>query len=600
MTQRFMRRRRGPRQRIAIVAGLCLVAFLVVWLTGVASLRVFLGDLKLRKEAALAVQAGALESLLDKYRLMTPLLARRPDIARIIETGNRTEGDRIAAIAAAMSSAREVWFLDAAGQPVAVSPPPDGLPAPAPPDIRHAFSAAMSGQLGREVLGGQDRNAGSYIFASGVRGETGFVGVVAVRVSLEDIERAWALSLDALIAVDAGGRIVASNIADWRGLSYQPRDDRRGASFLFGLEPGGLAGEYLLVRGPGAGIGRPYVALGEDLPILGWRVYLLADTAEAETQTANAMLIAFLVSIIAGGVLWSVFERQDAMVRRLRSNRAAALWLERRVQSRTRQLTRANALLADEVQERQQAEEDLRRTQAGLVQAAKLATLGQMSAALSHEFNQPLAVISTHAENAGMLIARGQADKAQDNLARITAMVHRMAEIARTLKGFTRRAGTEVQVVSLTQVVEEALLLVMPQAKRNGVPLHVIRPDRDVRVAGGRIRLEQVVVNLLSNALDAVEGRPDPEVEIRLAVEDVVVLDVLDNGPGIPDPVMEQIFDPFFTTKPVGEGLGLGLSIAYKIVHDFSGSLVASNRAEGGACFRMRLPLAEPVSRAAE
>jgi two-component system C4-dicarboxylate transport sensor histidine kinase DctB len=600
MTQRFMRRRRGARQRVVVVAGLVLVAGLVVWLTGVASLRVFLGDLKTRKEAALAVQAGALESLLDKYRLMTPLLARRPDIARMIEAGDRVEGDRIAAVAAAMSSAREVWFLDAAGAPVAVSPPPDGFPAPAPPDITDAFRAAMAGQLGREVLPGRAGDADSYVFASGVRGDRGLIGAVAVRVSLEDIERAWALSLDALVAIDSAGRIVASNVHDWRGLTYRPTDDRRTASMLFGLEPGTFIRQFLLVRGPGDQGGRPLMALGADLPILGWRVYLLADTAEAETQTANAMLIAFLVCIIAGGFLWSVIERQDAMVRRLRSDRAAALWLERRVHSRTRELTRANALLAEEVQERLQAEDDLRRTQADLVQAAKLATLGQMSAALSHEFNQPLAVISTHAENAGLLIARGQADKAHDNLNRITAMVQRMAEIARTLKGFTRRAGTDVQPVSLCQVVEEALLLVMPQAKRNGVPLKVVKPEQDVIVAGGRIRLEQVVVNLLTNALDAVAGQPDPMIEIRLTLADEVILEVLDNGPGIPDAVMDQIFDPFFTTKPVGEGLGLGLSIAYKIVHDFSGSLVASNRPEGGASFRMSLPLVEAASRAAE
>ncbi|MBO6933215.1 MAG: GHKL domain-containing protein, partial [Roseibium sp.] len=176
-----------------------------------------------------------------------------------------------------------------------------------------------------------------------------------------------------------------------------------------------------------------------------------------------------------------------------------------------------------------------------------------------------------------------------------------MAEIAKTLKGFTRKSGTDIKPVSLRQVIDEAMLLLQPQIKQSEVTLSLSLPENDIIVKGGRIRLEQVVINLLSNALDAVGTEADPKVSLSLQREGkVAVLSVSDNGPGIEAEDMPQIFDPFFTTKDVGAGLGLGLSIAYKIVHDFSGSLKAANRDEGGAEFVMRLPVADEHVLAAE
>ena len=251
--------------------------------------------------------------------------------------------------------------------------------------------------------------------------------------------------------------------------------------------------------------------------------------------------------------------------------------------------------------DRLQAEADLRLAQAELVQAAKLATLGKMSAALSHEYNQPLAAIRSDAEIAEMLIARGSPDKALGNLSRIGSMVARMAEIARTLKGFSRRSGTDIRPVSLRQAIDEAMLLVMPQIKRSGVTLKTSLPKEEIVVAGGRIRLEQVIVNLMTNALDAVRDLPAPRVELRLEqLGDQVILTVTDNGKGIDAETLPHIFEPFFTTKETGSGLGLGLSIAYKIVHDFSGTLTARNTDEGGAEFTIRLPVAGEKTIAAE
>ncbi|MEH0075378.1 ATP-binding protein [Pannonibacter sp. Pt2] len=591
--KRSYQRRRPARQKLLILAGLVLLSVIIVWLTGVASLRITLADLQTRKAAILSVQSTALEQLLDKFRLMTPLLARRPDIAAIVAGDEKEEGSRIAAIAGGMSSAQAVWFLTPDGATVAASTAMTRSGVQEVSPIGPAFSEAMAGQLGRQLLPGSPGQASSYVFTSAIREDSRVVGAVAVRVSLEDVEQAWALSRDPLIAVDGRGRIVASNVPGWRGLAFDGRHDMSGASLLLDLYPSVWSKSLQFVHSPDGQGGRPFLALQETLPVLGWTVHILSDTGEAERQTANAMLTAFLLTIIGSGLFWSLLERQDAMVRRMRSDRAMAHWLERRVRSRTKDLLTANLKLEQEVRERMTAEEELRRTQADLVQAAKLATLGQMSAALSHEFNQPLATIRTYAENADRLIDRGQEGRAKENLGRITAMVERMAEISRTLKGFTRRSGSDLQAIPIRQVLDEVMLLLMPQVKRRGVAILSELPGAEIAVMGGRIRLEQVIMNLISNALDAVKDVPAPQVEVKVAVEnDVMVLTVSDNGPGIPAAVMEQIFDPFFTTKGVGEGLGLGLSIAYKIVHDFAGTLTASNREEGGACFTIRLPLA--------
>ncbi|MEJ8475038.1 ATP-binding protein [Roseibium algae] len=569
----------------------------VIWLTGVTSLGFFVSDVRTRSEANLQVQAAVLEGLLDKFRLMSPLVARSPDAAKVVSMNDVDAGRQMAAISAGMAGAEEVWFLSADGRLIASSNANGHTVAAAGKNaIPIAFGQAIQGQLGRELLPGTASQPASYVFASPVRVDDQTVGVLAVMVSLADVEQAWALSKDPIVAVDKNGVILVSNVAGWRGQSLSSIETDQG--FLLIAEDGNPANFVELADRSRS---RSRLELTDTLPVLGWKVMIFADTREARQQSARAMVIALLLCVIAAGGVWVMLNRKEELALRLRRDKAAALRLERRVHSRTSELRQANTRLEREVRDRQQAEADLRHTQAELVQAAKLATLGQMSAALSHEYNQPLAAIRSDAEVAEMLIARGTPDLAMVNLGRIGGMVSRMAEIARTLKGFSRRSGTDITPVSLRQVIDEALLLLMPQIKQSAVDLRTSLPEGDIIVRGGKIRLEQVVMNLVSNALDAVKNDTEPSIELSLSAEDdFAVLMVADNGPGIDVDVLPQIFDPFFTTKEVGSGLGLGLSIAYKIVHDFSGNLTVSNDLSGGARFVMRLPMADDNSLAAE
>ena len=266
--------------------------------------------------------------------------------------------------------------------------------------------------------------------------------------------------------------------------------------------------------------------------------------------------------------------------------------LERTVAERTADLRTTNARLEQSIAEHQRAERDLRDTQAELVQAGKLAALGQLAAGVGHELNQPLSAIRSYAHNGRKLIALGRVAEAEGNLGKIADLTARMANITNHLKRFARRPDTRLGAVELAPVVQGALSLFGDRLREESVELAVELPEDSalLRVRAEEVRLEQVLVNLLSNALDAVAHAPRRRVAIAAeAADDTVRITVRDSGPGIPDAVAGQVFDPFFTTKPVGAGLGLGLSISYNIVRDFGGALSVAESGPGGTAFLLTL-----------
>ena len=275
--------------------------------------------------------------------------------------------------------------------------------------------------------------------------------------------------------------------------------------------------------------------------------------------------------------------------------------LEMRVAQRTTELTHSNAQLVAEVAERTNAENSLRQTQAELVEAGKLAALGQMSAALSHEFNQPLTAIRTYSENAIAFYEASKPDRARENIDRVLRLTERMAQLSKRLTRFARKSGEDVFPVDLDPVVAEALELMSARLSRTDAQVSVTG-QRGLVAFGGTTRLQHVVMNLVGNALDAIpeDRRPRIGIDLSTTPEGQVALCVTDNGTGISDDAISRIFDPFFTTKEVGKGLGLGLSICFNIVRDFDGVMRASNRAEGGAQMLVLLQVASQDSVAAQ
>ncbi|MBV8047412.1 MAG: sensor histidine kinase, partial [Paludibacterium sp.] len=216
--------------------------------------------------------------------------------------------------------------------------------------------------------------------------------------------------------------------------------------------------------------------------------------------------------------------------------------------------------------------------------------IGQMAAGVAHEINQPLAALGTLSDNAREFLQRGDSQTAQFNLERISQLVLRLGAITGQLRSFAKRAGTEMGAVDLAATVEHALTLLEPRLRKSPIVLTRQPPDDPLPVHGNALRLEQVLINLIGNAIDACQERPDGRIDIGWRREDDRVrLTVADNGPGLTTTAEAHLFEPFFTSKP--QGLGLGLAISASIVRDFGGSLTAGNRPEGGAMFTLDLPV---------
>ncbi|MCC0014533.1 MAG: sensor histidine kinase [Hoeflea sp.] len=555
-----------------------LSAIIVAWSVSSAKERA-LSDVMQKAGETLSVQTEILSGVLDKYRLLPPLLARQSSIralfVRDVE-GNAQSIDarRVAEVTSSMSAAMDVAFFFPDGEMLAnargsVAERSEGLP--------QLIEAAMQGRLGRAALS-NDRGERTYAFSSGVRREGKFTGVVIVYVDFYRVEAAWALSARRIFVTDKSGTVFLANDPDWRLKS------------LSDLRQTGGVDRYLI-----DGRFEDRLDLVRRLPLLEWDLHVLADPAPVAAARLSAATIATLISLLAGMIALVVLRRNEGLTIKARTDRAIALRLERVVRDRTRALSITNQTLSKEVQVRREAEERLRKTQDELVQTAKLAALGQMSTALSHEYNQPLAAIRSYADNALRFLDRGALSEVSGNLSRINGLVERMAELSRTLLSFSRKPGASIGPVPLGTIIDEALLLARPRARAAGIAdIHVGAGVSGVHVLGGRIRLGQVFVNLVNNAIDALSGRADARVEIDARREgDRVLVTVIDNGPGIEPERLHKVFEPFFTTKGVGEGIGIGLSIVDNIIRDFGGTITVSNRPEGGACFTIDLQAAD-------
>ncbi|WP_068312942.1 sensor histidine kinase [Polycladidibacter hongkongensis] len=586
-------RRLGRGYFAALAISSLLVCTVVsLWLAD----RYYLGVLLERKAAILTVQTANLQNLLDKYRLLPPLLARRADLISIVQQEDAAAALQATRVIAGMSGAEEVvissflsdFFMSNQPGFSTGSASRRFYDADAP-----AIQAARQGRLGRDTVFLSDGTPASYVFAAPIRRKQKIVGVLALRVSLAELEQTWALTRNALVAVGPDGQVVASNRVKWRQGVIPFRSFEKDAARKLGVSvpASGPPTQSAFGRFKGEEQGGPeWLKLSKELPVIGWRVDMYSSTKEAHQQalkTTVAIVLSFLVLQV---VIWQVLERRWRLLARLKANRDAAVVLEKTVQARTADLLAANKRLGEEVAERKATEKELQHAQAGLVQSAKLATLGEMSAALSHEFNQPLGAIRTYADNADQFLKMGKVEKVEKNLGRIVAMVERMAAISKTLKGFTRKAGRDLDIVPVDLIIDEVMLLAGPRLKSMAVDLQIRRSDAGLFVLAGQVRLTQVLMNLVGNALDALKGRHGAELRIEVSsFDEKVRICVLDNGPGIDPTTAQHVFDPFFTTKAVGEGLGLGLSIAYKIIKDVGGELSFNNVSGGGACFVIEL-----------
>lgn len=587
----------SPRRLILGVLCLLLIG-LGVWQVWRLSERYYLGEDRLRAESALRLTVSALTGHLARYEAVPELLAELDAIKRLVS--NPEDGAQVATINALLEErntalqSTDIYIIGRDGVTIAASNHrrPDSFVGQSF-SYRPYFQGAITGRPTRFYGLGTTSGIRGYYFAAPITGEDGEVaGVVAIKVALDAIEESWREGEYRIFVSDPEGIVFMSSVENWLyggllpltpdRLQRTEQSRRYSDALLFPLHftRSQVGGVELLGRVTDDR--RDYIAVSQESPTAGWTVHVLLDATAARTQAA---LVAFAFALLVG-----LFAAAAAMVqqRRLRQQERLALQvrareeLEGTVARRTADLNTANLQLAEEIGERRQAEEELHRMQASLVQAGKLAALGQMSAALSHEINQPLAAARNYADNAMILLERNDVGRARDNVGRILALVDRMAAIGKHLRNVARNPDEKLGSVDLAALIEETRTIVSARLDASQAVLEVSLDPKLPPIRAGVTRLQQVLVNLIGNAADAAAEVQDRRIHLSAAPEDGrVVIRIRDHGPGVPAAIMERIFDPFFTTKRVGSGLGLGLSISYNIVKDFGGDIRVTNTGDG-------------------
>ena len=432
-----------------------------------------------------------------------------------------------------------------------------------------------------------------YFMSRPVRRDGKLLGVAVVKISLEALETDWRSTGENIALADNRGVLFLASPASWKYRPIRPLSDTERTDIRHSMQYSGISLEgWPLLRSrqaPGNGDvvdivkddsgPHRFLVTRTDLPAYGWTIYSFTDLAPISRAA------------VLGGAAWSLAAAVLLLLllwwrgRRaiLRAKLDAHDMLEQRVSERTRELIVANESLSREIEERRRAEDALKRAQDDLVQAGKLAALGQMSAALVHEINQPLAALKTTLASAKLLIRNGSAERAAATVATIDDLVARMSELTQHLRTFARKDFGEMGPVDITIVVQRALALANARLGAEDVRTVIDMPAGGVTVTGNATRLEQVLLNLLSNAADAVAHQRARTIAVSVLHQDgEVQVSVADSGPGIAADHMASVFDPFFTTKDVGKGLGLGLSISYAIIEDHGGRLRVHVQAAGG------------------
>lgn len=591
-------RRWAPR----VLAAIALLG-LAAWAGGEFAGRSARSSLDSEAKIAADLHAGMLRSELEKHRSLPFVLTEDSDVRHVLEVRDPRSIDalnRKLESLAAQTNAAAIYLLDARGLTLAASNwrRPDSFVGSNYHFRPYFQEARAKGASEYFALGTVSRRPGLFL-ARRVRAADGAaLGVVVAKVEFDRLESEWARSSEPAFVADDHGVVLLTSVPEWRFRTLKPLDNATRAQIREVLQFGGAPlapldlkwirpGEVDVAL-PGQGLGT-YAASQTPAAAQGWTLHLLTPS---QPMLGTAVTAGRAVVLVLGGLILSVvgllLRRQEIAAARAAAREAAQRELEETVQARTAELRTANERLVVEMEERRRAQAGVEALQHELVQANKLAMLGQIAAGVAHEINQPVAAIRAYADNARVLLERRETAPAGENLSAIANLTEKIGAITDELRAFSRKRRGAPGDVAVEAAVEGALLLVGAALRHRGIRLIKDGESAGLKVHAERMRLEQVLVNLLQNALEALDGHPAPEIKLSIrALRRDVRIQVSDNGPGLSEAAQAALFTPFNTTKP--DGVGLGLVICRDILREFDGHLTYSPGDGGGAAFVVTL-----------
>lgn len=585
-------------------------------------------ELAARGAPQLDVHLAGLDAELRRHEQLAAVAEMNLDLLALLD--NEAAAPLAARVNASLyrlagaTGARALMLLDRRGRCIAASDTisaasPIGAEFGAGELFRRALQSGEAGYLGAG-LGGSD--ATEYHFARVVRQDGQAIGMIVVHADLQRLEALWQAEgarthATRLLLVDENEVVMLASQPELkyqlaRALPVSERERLR-ESGRYRHQPGlfqplGATVEETLrqgalVRMTFRGSNAPRIRFLAQERALGHpvaRAILYTDASGVRTNAirnaagaGGAVLVAALLCLYLLQMRRGARQRQHAreLLQQAHDD------LGRRVEERTAELRHINQELVREIAERERAEAVLRTAQEELVQAGKMAMIGQMAAGVAHEINQPLMALRALSDNIRILLQRGRTEDAAARLEGVAELTDRMGRITAQLKTFARKSsGGGTPRAQLQRCAVNAVELLRSRIRAAQVHVDVEVPA--LVVSCDATRLEQVLVNLVGNALDALktqEGARRVYVGASRDGERALVR-VADNGPGIAAEAAAHLFEPFFSTKPQGEGLGLGLVISESIVREWGGSLRLAP-ATVGATFEFDMPCAEPEDR---
>ena len=536
----------------------------------------YLNDIKQEGEIRLTQNERNIVSELQKNSVIPQFLVRDQSIWNALLSNNFSSLPQMFSEFTDEISIESITLMDRTGQIVAVAGK-ENLNVNSSNKI--IFNTAISTNDTVMNIIEKNENEFGFFYSRKIENDQRVLGVLSIEVDLKKFENSWKSAGERIFISNGEGKIVLATEPTWKGLSddlaWKNQNSKniikRGYSVAKGWVDSNESDQYFNDSS--------FVRFNKNIPILNWKMSSFENYSGVRERVNTILALEILIFLLL--LVLSLYSLNRKKILRLNL-----------FEEETIKLRELNKKLETEMEQRKRVEKNLLAVEQTLEQHSKLAALGEMSAAISHELNQPLAAMKTYLAGASLLLKRNRPQETVAALMRIDGLIHRMGEITKQLKSFARKNTESFVPLNFNDAILEAMSIMEPQLKQSGIKIDTNIPSEPVLIVGDQQRLEQVIINLIRNAIDALDDTELPSITISLYKNNSVRFSIRDNGKGINN--LEKLFEPFQTSKDPGKGLGLGLAISSNIISELGGSLSGENLTPTGAEFTIKLPLFDP------